>query len=198
MTSCDWKNKRAVGKTFRERLQALSRLRTAPFSWSASGRCRLPAGMLQACIASTFRFEDLTLDASTQRGFYFDFDAARKALQQREQASSQELRERFEQLFGSRAIYGDEGRANWVDLKRRFARAGVPFVHYPGDLPFELRCIGELHSAASRRPEGVSIPTRSTRAPGVHRLGGNANARRIRQADAQIQLRGVEIGRAHV
>jgi len=96
------------------------------------------------------RFDELTLDASTQRGFYFDFDAARRTLQQHEQESNQELRDRFEHLFESRAIYRDEGRANWVDLKRRFARAGVPFVHYPRELPFDL--LQGLYSAKHGRP----------------------------------------------
>lgn len=96
------------------------------------------------------RFGELTLDAATQRGFYFDFDAARKVLQEQEKAASQELRDRFEQLFGSRTIYGDEGHANWIDLKRRFARAGVPFVHYPRDLPFDL--LQGLYSAKYGRP----------------------------------------------
>jgi hypothetical protein len=96
------------------------------------------------------RFDELTLDAPTQRGFFFDFDAARRALQQKEQAIGEELRDKFEQLFGSREIYGDEGRANWADLKSRFARLGVPFVYYPRDLPFEL--LQGLYSAKHGHP----------------------------------------------
>ena len=96
------------------------------------------------------RFDELTLDASTQRGYYFDFDGARRALQERAQADNQQLRERFEQLFGERGFYGDEGRAAWSDLKRRFARAGVPFVQYPGNLPHDL--LQGLYSAKHGRP----------------------------------------------
>ncbi len=96
------------------------------------------------------RFDELTLDASTQRGYYFDFDGARQAIQEREEVDNQQLRERFEQLFGERGFYGDEGRAAWVDLKRRFSRAGVPFVQYPGDLPYDL--LQGLYSAKLGRP----------------------------------------------
>ena len=96
------------------------------------------------------RFDELTLDASTQRGYYFDFDSARRALQDREQVDSQQLRERFEQLFSERGFYGDTGRDAWADLKRRFARMDVPFVQYPRDLPYDL--LQGLYSAKHGHP----------------------------------------------
>jgi hypothetical protein len=125
-------------------------LRDAAFQLECIWSVPLSNGQTSGLHRKVVRFDELTLDATTQRAFYFDFDAARTALQQKERASAQELRERFEQLFGARAIYGDEGRANWNDLKRRFALAGVPFVHYPGDLPFDL--LQGLYSAKRGRP----------------------------------------------
>lgn len=125
-------------------------LRDGAFHLECIWSVPLPNGQTSGLHRKWVRFDELTLDATTQRGFYFDFDSARSTLQQQEQASSQELRDRFELLFGSRTIYGDEGRANWIDLKRRFARAGVPFVQYPRDLPFDL--LQGLYSAKHGRP----------------------------------------------
>ncbi len=98
----------------------------------------------------TIRFDELTLDTATQRGFYFDFDGACLAIQERKQAENQKLRQRFEQLFGDRGFYGDAGRAAWANLRRQFARAGVPFVQYTRELPYDL--LQGLYSAKHGRP----------------------------------------------
>jgi hypothetical protein len=107
-------------------------------------------GGLSGLNRKTIRFDELTLDAETQRAFYFDCDAARRVIQERAQAANQKLRQRIEQLFGDRGFYGDDGRSSWEELRHEFARAGVPFVRYARELPYDL--LQGLYSAKHGRP----------------------------------------------
>lgn len=95
-------------------------------------------------------FDELTLDPKAQRAFYFDFDQAREALQQRERAACDQVRLAFEQMFASRGFYGDEGRPAWSALRRRFSHAKIAVPPFPRDLPFEL--LQGLYSAKYGKP----------------------------------------------
>lgn len=96
------------------------------------------------------RFDELTLDTAQQRAYYYDFDKAKALRKSRMEAELDQLRQDFERMFEERSIYGEEGRAAWSALKLRFARVGVPLVHYPRDLPFEL--LQGLYSAKLGKP----------------------------------------------
>lgn len=91
----------------------------------------------------TVPFEALTLDQTTQRAYFFDFDGERAQLVQRAYRESQErlrkMRDRFEELYlgyyASGALFDEEA---WWELQWQLEAQGLNLPEHPGALPHGL------------------------------------------------------------
>jgi hypothetical protein len=105
-------------------------------------------------------FEELTLDPSQQRAFYFDFDGERAQLLNNARAAEllrlAPLREGFERWFVESRSTSSEDPA-YVALRELFEAEGVPLPWYPIYLPDAL--LRSLYSAKHGRPIGWHFKT---------------------------------------
>ena len=91
----------------------------------------------------TVPFDALTLDQTTQRAYFFDFDRERSRLVElahsRSQQRLQNLRDRFETLYlGYQAHTASFDVEAWCELQWQFEAQGLDFPDHPGALPHGL------------------------------------------------------------
>lgn len=66
-------------------------------------------------------FHELTLDPSTQRAYYFDFDGRRNQFREDAAKEQQLLRDDFEAWWGQIPPYTEDRAASWASFRSRFA-----------------------------------------------------------------------------
>jgi len=107
-------------------------------------------------------FDQLTLEPTTQRAYFFDFDGERRRLHQRARAEEIErrapLREKFEDWCMRRlADRSNEDNKTWGELRRECSAEGVALPAYPNKLPWPL--LTALYSAKHGRSIGWEFTT---------------------------------------
>ena len=100
----------------------------------------------------TISFHDLTLDPSTQRAYYFDFEGRRQQYRLEAQQDEQRLRDDFEAWWGRYSEVGSGWVNEWDSFRPRFVKLGIAAPPYHNWLP--ANDLTALYSAKHNRPWG--------------------------------------------
>lgn len=107
-------------------------------------------------------FSQLTLDQSSQRAFYFDFDGELLALRARERetrlAMDVPLRARFDSFWLTYMTDGTQDDATWLSLRRELKDRGVALPRFLGQFS-QRQLLNALYSAREGRPVGFGFGT---------------------------------------
>lgn len=108
-------------------------------------------------------FHDLTLEPSSQRAYYFDFDGRRqqlrdevevekRRLQDAAAAKDQKLRDEFEVWWGGNRYDEREGKQPWAEFREQLCQRGIKLPVRLSEL--DLGLVTALYSAKNDRPWG--------------------------------------------
>lgn len=99
--------------------------------------------------------DDLTLDSQRQQAYFFNYDAARAAIDQRlADAASERLRDAFEQFWRTHArTYNQAAKEEWARLRDDFRTIGIDLPEHHDSIPFS-GVVSIMLSAKHGKPIG--------------------------------------------